>query len=90
MSLGSGPRVTCVHNPDRALCRRSDGAEGPSLPDCQPLRCRNVALTSGNVTRMREALAAYDQQLARDEHLTPLIRYRLNARRQEIVVASFT
>ncbi|MER5358847.1 hypothetical protein [Streptomyces sp. NPDC002785] len=80
-----GEYVTCVHNPDRALCRRSDGAEGPSLPDCQPLRCRNVALTSGNVTRMREALAAYDQKLARGEHLAPLIRHRLSARRQEIV-----
>ncbi|MEW2265801.1 hypothetical protein ACGF5T_24285 [Streptomyces sp. NPDC047853] len=80
-----GEYVTCVHNPDRALCRRSDGAEGPSLPDCQPLRCRNVTLTSGNITRMREVLAAYDQKLARGEHLAPLIRHRLNARRQEIV-----
>ncbi|MFE0778852.1 hypothetical protein [Streptomyces sp. NPDC058861] len=79
-----GQYVTCVHNPDRALCRRSDGAEGPSLPDCQPLRCRNVALTSGNITQMKEALAAYDQKLARGEHLAPLIRHRLNARRQEI------
>ncbi|MFB9461061.1 hypothetical protein [Streptomyces antimycoticus] len=34
---------------------------------------------------MRVALAAYDQKLARDEHLAPLIRHRLNARRQEIV-----
>ncbi|QKW52667.1 hypothetical protein [Streptomyces buecherae] len=79
-----GEYVTCVHNPDRALCRPSDGAEGPSLPDCQPLRCRNVALTSDNIARMREALAAYGHKLAQGEHLAPLIRHRLETRRQEI------
>lgn len=79
-----GEYVTCVYNPDRALCRRSDGEEGPSLPDCQPLRCRNVALTSDNITRMQEALAAYDLKLARGAHLAPLVRHRLHLRRQEV------
>ncbi|MGW1786162.1 hypothetical protein ACWCQQ_44910 [Streptomyces sp. NPDC002143] len=79
-----GEYVTCVHNPDRALCRRSDGEEGPSLPDCQPLRCRNIALTSDNITHMKEALAAYDLKLARGAHLAPLVRHRLKVRRQEI------
>ncbi|MEV0537631.1 hypothetical protein [Kitasatospora sp. NPDC050463] len=79
-----GQYVTCVHNPDRALCRRSDGKEGPSLPDCQPLRCRNVALTSGNIAHMKDSLAAYERELARGDQLAPLVRHRLQARRQEI------
>ncbi|MCX4776821.1 hypothetical protein [Streptomyces sp. NBC_01264] len=79
-----GDFVTCVHNPDRALCRRSDGRDGPSLPDCQPLRCRNVALSSDNILRMREALAAYDRELELGDHLAPLVRHRLGVRRQEI------
>ncbi|WNV83100.1 hypothetical protein [Umezawaea sp. Da 62-37] len=79
-----GEFVTCVHNPDRALCRRSDGAEGPSLSDCQPLRCRNVALTGDNIAQMTEILAAYDRDLARGGYLAPLIRHRLTVRRREI------
>ncbi|MFC6061460.1 hypothetical protein [Streptomyces ochraceiscleroticus] len=80
-----GEYVTCVHNRDRALCRRSDGLEGPSLPDCQPLRCRNVALTSKNIAHMRDALAAYDRELAQGELLAPFVHDRLQACRQEIV-----
>ncbi|MEU2620210.1 hypothetical protein ABZ642_19115 [Streptomyces sp. NPDC007157] len=80
-----GEYVTCVHNRDRALCHRSDGMEGPSLPDCQPLSCRNVALTSENLAHMRDALTAYDRELACGELLAPLVRHRLQARRQEIV-----
>ncbi|MFD3612608.1 hypothetical protein ACFWXA_31990 [Streptomyces atroolivaceus] len=82
-----GEYVTCVHNRDRALCHRGDGVEGPSLPDCQPLRCRNVALTSENIAHMRDALADYDRELApgRAELLAPFERHRLQTLRQEIV-----
>jgi hypothetical protein len=80
-----GKYVTCVHNPDRALCRRTDGLDGPSLPDCRPLRCRNVALTSKNIAHIREAVATYERELARGEQLAPLVRHRLQTRRQEIV-----
>jgi hypothetical protein len=31
-SIYPGQYVTCVYNPDRALCQRRDGAEGPCLP----------------------------------------------------------
>ncbi|MFE6155517.1 hypothetical protein [Streptomyces sp. NPDC057889] len=82
-----GEYVTCVHNRDRALCHRSDGQEGPSLPDCQPLRCRNVALTSTNIAHMREALADYEHALAPDqvELLAPYERHRLQILREELV-----
>jgi hypothetical protein len=48
-----GAFVTCVYDADRALCRRSDGKEGSSLPDCMPLRCRNVILTGDNADAFR-------------------------------------
>ncbi|OZC47851.1 hypothetical protein CH305_27640 [Rhodococcus sp. 15-649-2-2] len=79
-----GEFVTCVHNPDRALCRRSDGRDGPSLPDCQPLRCRNAALTTGNREQMKEALQSYDRELSDTVRLGPYVRHRLQLKRSEI------
>ncbi|MDH6709893.1 integrase [Kitasatospora sp. MAA19] len=79
-----GRYVTCVHNPDRALCRRDDGQAGPSLPDCQPLRCRNVALSAENTAHLRAALEAHDRELARADQLAPFVRHRLQTRRQEL------
>ncbi|MEV0186731.1 hypothetical protein AB0I54_47275 [Streptomyces sp. NPDC050625] len=58
--LYPGTFVTCIYSPDRALCRTPVGPAGqPVLADCQPLACRNTALTSAN----REALAAHLAQL---------------------------
>ncbi|MFB7124701.1 hypothetical protein [Kitasatospora sp. NPDC056273] len=79
-----GRYVTCVHNPDRALCRRDDGQTGPSLPDCQPLRCRNVALSAENTDHLRAALEAHDRELARADQLAPFVRHRIQTRRQEL------
>ncbi|MDJ0363105.1 hypothetical protein [Rhodococcus sp. H29-C3] len=79
-----GEFVTCVHNPDRALCRRSDRQDGPSLPDCQPLRCRNAAITPHNRQRMEEALQSYDRELADTVRLGPYVRHRLQLKRSEI------
>lgn len=79
-----GRFVTCVHQADRALCRRSDGQEGPSLPDCRPLRCRNVALSRDNITAFQESLERYDQRLERGDQLAPLVRHRMAHKRQEI------
>jgi hypothetical protein len=60
-----GRFVTCVHNPDRALCHNGS-SNSPSLGDCQPLACRNVALTDANTTQWRRQLADIDRAL--DEH----------------------
>ena len=78
-----GEFVTCVHNPDRALCRR-EGQDGPSLPDCQPLACRNVALSTENVEAFVSYLATIDKTLAKGEVLAPFLRHRLQQRRREI------
>ncbi len=56
-----GQYVTCVYNPDRALCHRRDSADGPCLPDCQPLACRNVALTSANIAELTRHQAHLEQ-----------------------------
>lgn len=78
-----GAFVTCIHNADRALCHRSDGEDGPSLPDCVPLRCRNVALTEENVDAFVGYLATMDRMLANGDALAPFVRHRLEQRRAE-------
>jgi hypothetical protein len=49
-----GRYATCVFNPDKALCIRTTDATGklgPTLGDCKPLDCNNVALTSDTPIR---------------------------------------
>lgn len=77
-----GTYVTCVYNPDRALCRRE--GDGPALRDCAPLRCRNVALDEDNRTSFTRHLARLDEQLDVAEQLAPYMRHRLESRRTEI------
>jgi hypothetical protein len=79
-----GAFVTCAHHADRALCRRDDGEDGPSLPGCLPLRCRNVALTRENVDAFVAYLATLDRTLAIGDALAPFVRHRLQLRRAEI------
>lgn len=79
-----GRFVTCAHHADRALCWRGDGQDGPSLPDCVPLRCRNVALTEENVDAFVGYLATIDRMLANGDALAPYVRHRLEQRRVEI------
>lgn len=78
-----GEFVTCVYNPDRALCRRGD-ADGPSLPDCQPLKCRNVALTAENADAFLAWLQHMDHVLANGVLLAPYVRDRMEQRRAEL------
>ena len=79
-----GSFVTCVHNADRALCHRGDGEDGPSLPDCVPLRCRNVALTEENVKAFVDYLATMNRTLANSDAMAPFLRHRLEQRRAEL------
>lgn len=80
-----GEFVTCVFNPDKALCLRAgtSTSQGPALADCKPMACRNVALTGDN-------LAAWQQQLARldkarsDDMLAPYLRHRLHQQLDDI------
>lgn len=76
-----GALVTCVHNPDRALC--TGGMKAPSLIDCQPLACRNAAFSAENTTAWRNQLAAIDRELAGAVH-PPYLAHRLLERRGQI------
>ncbi|MFB7475573.1 hypothetical protein [Kitasatospora sp. NPDC056184] len=78
-----GQFVTCVYNPDRALCRR-DATDGPSLPDCQPLKCRNVALTNDNKEAFTAWLQRLEASLANATVLAPYVRDRLEQQRDDI------
>lgn len=76
--------VTCVYNPDRALRQRRDGAEGPCLPDCQPLACRNVALTSANIAALTRHQAHLGQAFKGPGAIAPYVRHRLEEQHAEI------
>lgn len=79
-----GQYVTCVYNPDRALCQRRDGTEAPCLPDCQPLACRNVALTNSNIVALTRHQAHLEQALQPHAVLAPYVRHRLEEQHAEI------
>jgi integrase len=84
-SVFPGRFVTCVFNPDKALCLRPSGdRHGPVLPDCRPLDCRNVALTPSNLAAWREQLARLDQALAPADVLAPYLRHRLTEQRDRV------
>jgi hypothetical protein len=76
-----GSLVTCVHNPDRALC--TGGRQAPSLIDCRPLVCRNAAFSAENTGAWQIQLSAIDQELA-EESLAPYVAHRLAERRRQI------
>jgi hypothetical protein len=80
-----GEFVTCVFNPDKALCLRTGtpSGQGPALADCQPLACRNVALTGDNLAAWRQHLADLEQTLG-DATLAPYLRHRLTQQRDDI------
>jgi hypothetical protein len=84
-----GTYATCVFNPDRALCLKQDDSHGslqPALHSCQPLECRNVALTTANIGALTAELGHIDRELARRPSLPPLLRHRLGTRRDQITV----
>ena len=72
---------TCVYNPEKALCRRQlTGDDGQSMPDlssCEPLRCRNVALTAENREALTHQQHKLDAHLAQAELLPPYVAQRL-------------
>ncbi|WP_139333106.1 hypothetical protein [Mycobacterium sp. SP-6446] len=86
-AIHPGTYVTCVFNPDKALChkqRDAHGAEHPSLSDCRPLDCRNAALTAQNAAALREEIDQIDRQLATRPALPPPVVHRITARRDQI------
>ncbi|MEU9291462.1 hypothetical protein AB0D57_44315 [Streptomyces sp. NPDC048275] len=82
-----GTYITCVHDHSKALCERARRGRFEGLPDhgdCQPLACRNVALTSSNTEAWRLELDRIDRRLGARPPLPPLMQRRLASRRAEI------
>lgn len=82
-----GTYITCMFDPTKALCqqrRDSNGTPRPSPSTCQPLDCRNTALTRQNVRALGEETRRIDAELAQIPELPPLLVARLNERRTKI------
>ncbi|MEU5289389.1 hypothetical protein AB0G97_36140 [Streptomyces sp. NPDC020755] len=83
-----GTYVTCVFNPDKALCRPRTAASGnravPVPLECRPLECRNVALTPDNVTVLAAEAQRLDARLGSRPLLPPLLHADLTRRRDAI------
>ena len=83
-----GDYVTCVHDPAKALCEKARHGRAEEMPQhggCQPLACRNVALTQENAAAWQRQLDLCDRRLAARPPLPPLLQERLRQRRTEIV-----
>jgi hypothetical protein len=76
-----GKYVTCVYSHAKALC---SGGTQPDLSSCQPLRCRNVALTPGNRDALAEEITSLDTALSARPALPPLLERRFRDRHQAI------
>jgi hypothetical protein len=82
-----GKYSTCVFNPDKALCRKKASIKGvvmPRISECQPLECRNVALTESNVLALRSEVAELEVELAKKPSLPPLLEKTIERRIDEI------
>ena len=70
--------VTCVFNPEKALCLRSSGAVAPDLQHCQPMACKNVALDEENRAfweeRLREAATLLENSDALNPYSETMVR----------------
>ncbi|WP_206279934.1 hypothetical protein [Streptomyces luteoverticillatus] len=62
-----GTYVTCVFNPDKALCRPRAAPDGhravPAPSECRPVECHNVALTADNTTALAGHADLLDHRL---------------------------
>ncbi|MFJ5668476.1 hypothetical protein ACIQAR_22565 [Micromonospora chalcea] len=86
-SIYPGRYATCIYNHNKALCRQRQTLSGYTQPDlagCQPLACRNVALTNENRRSWETELAHLDEQLAQRPPLPPFLHAQLQARRDQI------
>jgi hypothetical protein len=82
-----GTYITCIFDPTKAMCQpRPDrhGTTRPTATSCQPLDCRNTALTAHNRDALHAEADRIDTDLAHRPALPPLLVHRLTARRDKI------
>ncbi|MET8248712.1 hypothetical protein ABZV31_32600 [Streptomyces sp. NPDC005202] len=84
-----GTYVTCVFNPDKALCRPKIAPRGqrprPVALDCRPLDCHNVALTPDNASALAAEADRLDDQIRSRPTLPPLLLADVHRRRDAIL-----
>lgn len=78
-----GRYVTCTFDASKAQCHNS--ASGPDIQTCQPMTCRNVALTADNRDAWQAEVALIDADLAQRPELPPVLADRLRQRRARIL-----
>lgn len=81
-----GHYVTCVYQPDKALCHSRIGSTSkqPELGDCKPLACKNVALSSGNLSAWHKEIEQIEEDLSARPKLPPLLEARLLQRLDQV------
>lgn len=82
-----GTYSTCVFDPAKAMCQPrpdSSGTNRPAQAACQPLDCRNTALTTANRTALRAEADQISVQLDQRPSLPPMLIHRLIDRRDKI------
>lgn len=72
--------MTCIYNSERAQCRSETTDEGPDLRSCEPLSCRNVALTTDNTRSWNTEKARLEDEVSRAHLLPPYIGQKLRDR----------
>jgi hypothetical protein len=83
-----GTYATCVFDPAKAMCQPrpdSHGTTRPTQTACQPLDCRNTALTAANRDALHAETTRLDAALGERPALPPLLAHRLAARHSKII-----
>ena len=82
-----GTYATCVFDPAKAMCQPRPDHRGTTRPvqaDCQPLDCRNTALTPDNSAALHTEADRITAELTDRPALPPLLVHRLTSRHDKI------
>ncbi|WP_406415494.1 hypothetical protein [Streptomyces sp. NBC_00842] len=82
-----GDYITCIHDSTNALCEKAKRGRAEDMPEhggCQPLACRNVALTPANTAAWHRELDRIECRLDARPPLPPLLADRLRKRQEKI------
>lgn len=77
--------VTCVFDPDRALCLKTAKRDSPHLGRCDPFNCANVAVTHANRSGWRDVVTELDSLLEHANGLPPYVAQQLRDTRTRVV-----
>ena len=73
-----GNQTLCIRTTD------ATGKLGPTLGDCKPLDCNNIALTSDRIAALKAERTTLLDQLAQRPTIAPMLHDRLTARADAI------